>query len=286
MKINKLDEKKSYILIFVIIISISSYLLIYNSFIYGLSDAYYYNSLASSLFDTGYLFDTTLENKQAIVSTQNGIVFIHYSLMKLGMVDAYFRMEILSYINIIFLLYIVYIIKKILVEILYTDKRTAYTIILIFSLTPEVYTSMLQPINDIYFTLLSLLFIYIMFSNKIDIKYKFLILFIISMVINHFRIQGVFLFIPIIIISLFLKQYKETAIYIIFLVLSLLSVKLVNAVIINDFTGIENLTNLTLSSISIISIYESFINIINYTLPTLFFQQIYFRFTIVLYSIY
>lgn len=257
--------------IVILVVSISLYLLLYNSFIYGLSDAYYYSSIAEGYFKYGTFFDNT-GTQRGIVSTQNGIVLIHIIMIKLGLDNVIDRLKVLSFFNISIIIISVLLIKDILHNIFELSKKYSFYIVLILCLTPEFYTTMLQPINDVYFILLSILFIYIVFNTKIDYRYRILLLVFLSLFINHFRIQGIFLFLSIIIANMYLKNYKKTIFYFSLLLVSLLSVKVLNYLCISDFSEIEKLNSMIFESLNLYKIWSNFLNIINYTLPSLVFS--------------
>lgn len=259
------------IFIVILVVSISSYLLFYNSFIYGLSDAYYYSSIAEGYFKYGVFFDNT-GMQRGIVSIQNGIVFIHIIMIKLGLDNVIDRLNILSLFNILITIVTVFFIKNILHNIFELSKKYSFYVVLILCLTPEFYTTMLQPINDVYFIFLSILFIYVVFDIEIDYKYRIFLLVLISLVINHFRIQGIFLFLSIIISNIYLKNYNKSIFQFFLILLSLLSVKIVNYLYINDFSQIEKLNNMVFESFNLYEMWSNFLNIINYTLPLLVFS--------------
>lgn len=259
------------LLIVILIVAISLYLLFYNSFIYGLSDAYYYSSIAEGYFKYGVFFDNT-GIQRGIVSAQNGIVLIHIIMIKLGLDNVIDRLNVLSVFNILITIISVFFIKHILQNIFDLSKKYSFYIVLILCLTPEFYTTMLQPINDVYFVFLSILFIYVVFNTRVDYKYRVFFLVFIALIIGHFRIQGIFLFLSIIIANIYLQNYKKSIFHFFLLLLSLLSVKVVNYLYINDFSQIEELNNMVFESLNLHEIWSNFLNIISYTLPSLVFS--------------
>lgn len=211
--------------------------------LYMLSDAYYYVSLADSLNQTGKLWALTSEPQTAIVTSQNGIVFFHYALIKLGITNIELRVWVISLTGCGFLLGSFWLLAKLMHKRLNVSWQHIGWIMLIMALNTQWYVSLLQPVNDVYFLFLSFAFIYFYFvqsdANGSDETKRWIALLVIALLINHFRLQGVFLFLAAMLVALRFGQFKLMFAYAGLLTVSLLSVTIVNQAIIDDFSGIS-----------------------------------------------
>lgn len=266
------QELFQYALVIFIIILSSYFLLVENSFLYMLSDVYYYSSLAKSLSETGTLFCLTTFPETPAVTTQNGIVIIHYLLMLLGIEDMTIRLYTIVGINLIFVFFTLYVLRKIFIDIFHLDHFSVSLILIAISLNTKWMISFLQPINDIFFVLLAFLYIYLFLSEKPPESWKKLGFFLIAVLICHFRLQAIFLFLSAIIVLFSYKRYMEASFHAFLLILSFVSVSFLNHFIIDDWSGIDGLLGLIANDLSPVSFIKKIVLFFKSTLPILFFD--------------
>ena len=243
------------------------YLYVHNSFLYCLSDAYYYSSVAEGLYYKGTFVATTLDPAYPVVTTQNGIVYFHYLFLNLGVVSPYARMWLLAFSCIVTMFCSLFLVKDILLRVYQEEVKISALIISLISLNVVWYTSLLQPINDVYFTLLSFMAIGIYFSK---VKRRYLYLLLVAFLINHFRMQGVFLFFALVLAELVAKRYKEAIKNGGLLTLSIMSPFLINPLLIKDFSGIEATNKYVFQVLTTERVLENISTMFKSTLPNLF----------------
>ena len=120
-----------------------------------LSDAYYYSSLAESLILTGKLYSLTSEPPNPVVTTQNGIAFIHSIIIYLGVDDIRVRMLGIGCINLLAMIISFVVLRKTFKKVFKINEVSIALILLAIILNTKWILSAIQPINDMLFMLLS-----------------------------------------------------------------------------------------------------------------------------------
>lgn len=250
---------------------IAYFLIFEHSLLFMLSDAYYYSSLAESLNQSGQLYSLTSFPKTPILTTQNGIVLFHYFLIKLGINDAIDRLYYLSSLCFLVIIAIIIFLKKIHIFILKRAETETYLVLLIIAFNTKFQISLLQPINDVFFIILAILYIYIFLNNTLSFSKKLIYYFLISIFIIHFRVQSIFVFLSAAIVCVYFKNYILSFIHLSLLAIAFSSVWLLNYFIVDNYSGLGNITEYFINSLSKDYLLNSFNTLINSTLPILFF---------------
>ncbi|MFY9090189.1 hypothetical protein [Arcobacter aquimarinus] len=236
---------------------VSFYFFIFSGGIFFFSDVYAYLSYAQNLYNLGFVYDITTIPTASPNTPQIGIVLI-YAFLRFFTEDMINMVKIviaILTINLIFIYYLIFKIGKIL-EIRETVLRI---FILSLSLSFYYYYYYIQPINDGFYISLFLLSIYIILKiiqNKNELSRKYWIyLFLISITIPLFRLQGMIEIIAsIIVFSLVQKNYKKAFFSFLLLISAFISVRIIVYFFINDFTNLKLLTE--------VSIFNNFSNIL------------------------
>lgn len=255
---------------------ISWYLVFHHSLIYMLSDAYYYSSVAESLKNTNEFFYLTLDHALPVVSTQNGVVLFHYILMLFGINEIGLRLYLIALIAFISMVLSCYIIWKILVENLSVDKTTAGGILVAIIVNTQWYVNFLQPINDAFFLLTTYIAIYLYLSTTIKQSTRVILFIILALVVCHFRMQGIFIFLAAAIISLLEKDFRGVVFYSGLGVIAIFSVLVVSDIFISDTSGLVGMATLFKNHLTIDGLISSVIIMFKTTLPRLFVGTSYY----------
>ncbi|PCI61307.1 MAG: hypothetical protein COB35_06930 [Gammaproteobacteria bacterium] len=264
-------KDKGLILIVGVCCFIAYFLLVKHAMLFMLSDAYYYSSLAESLNQTDHLYSLTTIPRQPIVTTQNGIVLLQYVCIQLGVDNAAERLYYLSVLCFLVSLFSLFTIKKLLTDIFYYGKVKTFLVLLAIALNTKWHTSLLQPINDVFFVFLAVFYIYIFLIDRIVFSKKVIYFIFISLLITHFRMQALLVFFTAAIVCFYFKNYKEGITHITLSVVSILSVWVLNYFIVDDYSGIGSITEYFFNNLTIDYLIDSFNTLTNSTLPILFF---------------
>lgn len=270
-----------YLLYFIISLCMFLYYAYYNPLYYITgSDLHYYLSVADSVFRGQGFQDITTDPASPIITPQNGVVFLHLALMSLGIINPEPRFLFLMAIN-----YMALIASLLLIYRIFRFFKIAPSIIALFLgvvlFSNIIFKALIQPINDGLFFFLSLLLIYLVLSNHSEKQItKALMILITSIVITHFRNQGLLILFCASLTYAILKDYKWMVFYFISCCISFLSVQLFYMVFLHDFTGINEIFQ---SFVNNFNLYSSLCITFCYMLPQLFlgitqFESLWFMF--------
>lgn len=218
------------------------------------SDAAYYISIANNLFAGRGLYDATSIPKTPIITPQNGIVFIELLLMKAGIREnttLFTSVAIINYLSFLFSAILLYRIA----DYLEVSKLVSFFIIANLLLSINIFTAIITPTNDgIAFTL-SLFGLFLCIQNHEKCNYwVYLLIFVISVIGVHFRLQ--YLLIPLCgaFASLMVKQYRSFLIYLLISIVSFLFIYIPYQNLIKDNSAIHSNLHIFLSCSKIVSL--------------------------------
>jgi len=194
--------------------------LVSSDYIYLQYDAYYYASIADSIsLNMGFKDITTIPSV-GVRTPQNAIVLLHLILINLGIESIVTRLGVIALVNSIAIGIVAVIIKRICLDV-GLGKKSAILIGASIPLSFYYQIVLLQAINDAIFLLLSVSVLWIIFTRKKSEKVKLTTLGFIALVINHFRLAGVFSLMSGMVGYLLQKKYKLTIITFSYVCLSL-----------------------------------------------------------------
>jgi len=230
--------------IFIIFI-ISFYFFFIGERIYYFSDVYAYLSYAENLYNYGYIYDITTIPSTAPKTTQNGITLV-FTFLRFFTEDMVIRVKIVIVLLTINLFFIFFILYKI-GEILRLDMITLKLFVVFLVISLSFYGYYITPINDGFYASLFLFSIYIILriidEDKNDSKKYWIFLFLLTITIPIFRLQGMIeLIASIIVFTLIQKNYKKALISFLFIPFSFVSVWIINYFLINDISGITEIS--------------------------------------------
>ena len=264
-----MNEKLYWILITCTVTTISFYFFGISGYNYFFSDVYVYLSYAESLHNIGYIRDLTTNPSSAPVTTQNGIVLI-FTLLDNLTDNMMMKMQIVSFLLTINLIVCYLLIYKIglLLDI---SKNVLYVLIIGLVFSFYFYAYYIAPMNDGFYISLFLLSLYLFLKLSIENnKIYWALLFIISVVVPMFRLQGLVVYIAAFLTILIIqKKYKNSIFIFFYIILGFISVKIFMNLLINDTSGLEEL-----SKLSIIyhwdTLQDSLIGVLNNAIPSMF----------------
>lgn len=211
------------------------------------SDAAYYISIANNLFAGRGLYDATSIPKTPIITPQNGVVFVELLLMKAGIREnttLFTSVAIINYLSFLFSAILLYKIA----DYLEVPKLVSFFIIANLLLSINISTAIIIPTNDgIAFTL-SLLGLFLCIQNQEKSSYWiFLLIFVISAIGVHFRLQNILIPLCCALACLMVKQYKSFLIYLLIAILSFSFIYVPYRYLIEDNSAIHSMLHLFLS---------------------------------------
>lgn len=263
------NSKLYWLLVISLVSIISFYFFVVSGFNYFYDDVYAYLSYSESLHNLGYVQDLTTIPSTPPITMQNGIVLI-YTFIHYFTNDMLTKMHIVSFILTINLMICYFLIYKIglLLDI---SKNVLYVLILALVFNFYFYGYYVAPTNDGFYLSLLLfsLYLFLKLSIKNNMSY-WIILFIICLLVPMFRLQGLIVYIAAL-LSFFIiqKNYKNSFIIFIYVVLSFLAVKLSIQIFINDTSGLEELSKM-LIFYHLETFYDSFREIFANAIPSMF----------------
>lgn len=277
----------NYLLVLFFVFYITFYLIFKHSLLYMLSDAYYYSSIAENLFNLGVFRSATMEPSLPVVTTQNGIVFIHYAFIWLGVHDPVIRMYMVSGLCFVALLGSLWILRLIFIKRLGCGEGVVVLLLFTLVLNPVWYLGLLQPINDVFFVFLSFSYIYLFLAKGEKSNKELFLMAVIAVLVGHFRVQGAFLFVASILVSILLKKYRHALQYCFLLFVSLLSIQSFTSFFIEDKSGLRKTAELVKSNLSIPEILTTSYSVFKSILPNLFlgfdiFSEYYYWFFVLI----
>ena len=211
------------------------------------SDAAYYISIANNLFAGRGLYDATSIPNAPIITPQNGIVFFELLMMKAGIHENTTLFASVAIVNYLSLLISAILLYKI-ADYLEVPKLVSFFITANLLLSINISTAIITPTNDgIAFTL-SLLGLFLCIQNHEKCNYwVYLLIFVISIIGVHFRLQ--YLLIPLCgaFASLMVKQYRSFLIYLLTSILSFLFIYIPYQYLIKDNSAIHSNLHIFLS---------------------------------------
>ncbi|PPK59397.1 hypothetical protein B0F89_13232 [Malaciobacter marinus] len=263
------SDKVYWLLVIILVSIISFYFFWISGFNYFFDDVYVYLSYSESLYNLGYVQDLTTIPPTAPITTQNGVVLL-YTILNYVTNDMLTKMQIVSFILTINLMICYLLIYKIGL-LLNISKNVLYILIVALIFNFYFYGYYVTPTNDgFYISLLLLsLYLFLKLSIKNNTNY-WMILLVIALLVPMFRLQGLIVYIAAL-ISFFIiqKEYKKSFIIFIYIVLSFLAVKLSIKLLIDDTSGLEELSKM-LIFYHLETFYDSFQEILANAIPSIF----------------
>lgn len=274
-KLRNIIDNKYWLSISILTGFISYYFFIFSGGIYFFSDVYAYMSYAENLYKFGFVYDITTNPPTSPNTPQIGIVLV-YAFLKLFTEDMMTMVNIVIYIltlNLIFIYYLVFKIGK----LLEVDEKILKIFILSLVFSFYFFYYYIQPINDGFYISLFLSSIYIILNliqNKDEVSKKYWIyLFLISISIPLFRLQGMIEIIAsIIVFTLVQKNYKKAFFSFLLLISAFISVRVIVYFFINDFTNLKLLTEVSIFN-NFSNILISFKMLFGTVIPSMYFNK-------------
>lgn len=263
------------LLIFLYMIYLFFYARLYNG-----DDIYYYAATGESLFYTGYFYDFTMIPHELPITTQNGMGFIHYFLMKIGFTDIMNRIAILWIFGFVIYIFILLYISKIIDLVFHSiNNKNIEIILLVLSLSAYLLNIVLFPLNDGLYLLFSLILIYyslIYFfeDSKKNNRIMILVLVLISLFVGIlFRIQAILIPLVFLFISFFYNiKFKVKILYFANMLISLALFYFIQVITISDFSRIYLMKETFSLSLTIDNFFFSISNLLEIVIPSLFLQ--------------
>lgn len=248
---------------------ISFYFFWISGFNYFFDDVYTYLSYSESLYHFGYVKDLTTIPPTPPITTQNGVVLI-YTLLNYVTNDMTTKMHIVSFILTINLIVCYFLIYKIglLLDI---SKNVLYVLIVALVFNFYFYGYYVVPTNDGFYISSFLFSLYLFLKLFINNNTNYWItLLIIALLVPLFRLQGLIVYIAAL-LSFFIikKDYKNSFVIFIYIFLSFLVVKLSIKLLIDDTSGLEELSKM-LIFYHLETFYDSFQEILANAIPSMF----------------
>lgn len=267
--LNSMFDKPYWFVIASLVSMISFYFFWISGFNYFYDDVYAYLSYSESLYHLGYIKDLTTIPPTPPITTQNGVVLL-YTLLNYVTNDMLTRIHIVSFILTINLMICYLLIYKIglLLDI---SKNVLYVLIVALVFNFYFYGYYVAPTNDGFYVSLLLLSLYLFLKLSIKNHTKYwMILLVIALLVPMFRLQGLIVYIAAL-ISFFIiqKAHKKSFIIFIYIVLSFLAVKLSIKLLIDDTSGLEELSKM-LIFYHLETFYDSFQEILANAIPSMF----------------
>jgi hypothetical protein len=266
-----LDSKKIWIVLFLLVFSISYYLFFRSGFIYYMSDVYVYLAYAESLYDKGVISDMVFDPPDPPITTQNGIVLI-YSILRYFVEDMVMRVHIVSTI-LTFNLFVIFIAIYKIALLLKIDKITIFYLLFAFAFAFYFYGYFVSPTNDGLYASLSLIAIYyvikIFEENK---KSYYSILILIALLAPLFRIQFLVVYIAALISSLLImKQYKISLFMFLLVLIGYGSISINSYLLIENFSGLRDVpSKLIFANFNLETIGYALFELVNTAIPSAF----------------
>ena len=215
------------------------------------NDSFYYMSVADSFYNGTGFYDITEVKPQAILTTQNGIVFMQVFLLWAGLHDPGSRLLAIKLINYLGFICLILIFYK-----MFRKFKVSREIILlcmgILLLSAHFLKTILAPINDGFYCFLTSWIFYEILSNDNESSFiKFIVIGALSILVANFRLNG-----PLIVLGAsltygYLREIRKSLIYLIIFCISYASVFALLELLHIDLSGIK--------SISAIFLYKDFI---------------------------
>ncbi len=248
---------------------LSYYYVIGRSANYGLSDAYYYSSIAESVFQGHGFYDITFEPKQPVVTPQNAIVFIHMGLMACGLESPGDRFIVLNAINYVCFFLFLWICFKILDKTVGSSRLSA-AIVASIVLSLHFYIFFLQPINDGIFTLLAMNAVYLILTINENYWRNVLCLFLVAILIMHFRLQGLLIFGTAAVCSLINRNLKSAVIFLLMCVIAVSSIMILSSVLNINSIGINSVSQQIIQNYTLNDFVQGVVGVFANGFPGLF----------------
>ena len=249
-------------------------LLYHNYFLYIQYDAYYYAAVADSLIHHQELKNIAHEPAIAVMTPQNGIVYLHFLLHKIGIHSIEARLTTLLFANAIIMIGCCTLLFRVF-QNYEIERKAVFLVSLSACLSYYFYMVLLQPINDGLFILLNLIALNIILKNNFS-KSNLISLLVIALVIGHFRLSGFLVFAVAAIAYLTLRHYRQSLYHVFFTFVSLFSPFILAFIIGLDFSGFGEQTQDMVSRYS----FEYFVDHAHKTLslniPEAFFRMSFF----------
>lgn len=203
------------------------------------TDASYYLSIANSLSDGTGFYDLTSSPKSAVVTTQNGIVYIEYILMTFGVRDNKTIFAVVAVINYFIFLTSATLLYKVISRLDMTAPLK-FMIVVAFLLSSNIFTAAVMPTNDGFSLMLCFLALLLSIRNYDDESYgKYFLVFVLVTLGVQFRLQNVLVPICCSVGSLLFKRYRAMAIYMAIAVFALLSIYLPYQYLLENNSGVR-----------------------------------------------
>ena len=266
-----LKGKTIWIMLFLLVFSISYYVIIRSGFLYYMSDTYAYLAYADSLYDKGFISNMISNPPTPPITTQNGIVLI-FTILKYFFEDMLTRVLIVS-IVLTFNLFVIFIAIYKIALLLKIDKIAIFYLLFAFAFAYYFYGYYVSPTNDGLYASLSLIAIYyvlkIFEENK---KSYYSILILIALSAPLFRIQFSVVFIAALISSLLvMKQYKISFFMFLLVLISFVTITINSYLLVADFSGLQRVSNtLILNKFNLDTIGYSLFELVNTAIPGAF----------------
>lgn len=231
------------------------------------NDAYYYLSIADSYYNGTGFCDITGVEPNPIITPQNGVVFIHILLRAMGWHDPGIRFLIIKIINYIGFLFLVLVFYETFKKLKVSSEITIICMGIIL-LSAHFLKTIIAPLNDGIFCILTALVFYLVIINDKRQSFKILaIITFLSIVLANFRLNG-----PLIILAASITYYlvNNRSKALIYLIIFCISYAMVYVVLVSlqvDFSAMKELTKNIYSWQFII--YQALITLI-YTIPGAF----------------
>lgn len=202
-------------------------------------DIYYYLSIADSYYQGKGFYDITSATPKPIITPQNGIVFIHILLRKIGLHDPDSRFLAIKIINYIGFLCLVFVFYKTFLKLKISSEVTNLCMGIIL-LSAHFLKTIVAPLNDGIFCGLTALIFYIIMSNETrNSLLKIVMITCLSIVIANFRLNGPLIIVSGLVTYVILRKISKALVYLIILIISLWSVYFILKLMQVDLSGIK-----------------------------------------------
>lgn len=215
MKITSNFKKALLILYGLVVLTLSVYFLYFylqQKTILILKDAIYYLAIADGILESGAVLDFSTKPASPILTPQNGVVAFHLILSSLGL-DHEDRLIGIAIINYLLHLSAIWPLYKIARQIGFQSTFLIAALLGLYAGSYYLYYYQLMALNDGAFNALSVWLVYLIISsyrNSIDTSHRLVklgLIFILTIVLVHFRIQAFTILAAAILASIIVRRY-------------------------------------------------------------------------------
>jgi hypothetical protein len=210
----------------------------------GSVDMFYYQSIAENLFRGKGFYDGTIVASAPVITPQNGIVFLHLLLLKLGFTEPVGRFQAIMIINYFLFASTSLILLRFMLREMNLESLTAASIAGMYLISNMVFKALVAPINDgiYFFCEIALFYLIVRQDNRTDVRRSEpLALIVLALTIMFFRNQGIFILTSATLAHLLLGRYIKAALYGLLVFVSSTVFSSVTASYLTDRSGIRNI---------------------------------------------